>query len=237
MKYTIIGSLHGSKLSALEDKLEDEPPDILICLGDFVQTKTIREFMKLERLYKTITVPGDEDAALLVEKMEINPATSRMVGRTNLQLHEEIKKDKVAKTYLERLVKRHTSGTEIFLDEKKFGGKYKTKIVHGAYDGDSVDRNLPPALGTHLETRTGYWKNFRQMEREEDRVMIRGHDPNPSYAYEDTKEGRVVIQGPGTYQLFEHRRHVINPGALASGMFAQIETQADVPVLSYHKIK
>lgn len=255
MKYAIIGDIHGTDLKDLETALRHENPDVLICTGDFDQTRTIHQFMDLEERYKkagkgVIKVPGNHDHAILTN-LAITSGTLRMQGKTSQQLHKELERDPVAKNYIDDLVHskdpRYTNNrVRIFLDEDRFGREYQTIVIHGAYDGDlSSYFGCPPEirdLWMRLRTKEDHRRNFNVMNRKGYKVMIRGHDHYAVYVYEDPQKGIVwyTPEGSGsTYRLFKHRKHTINPGALFDGMFAIIDTsvpEEEVPVLKYLRL-
>ncbi len=255
MKYVMMGDLHGSELRGLETALDYLDPDVLICLGDFDQIKTIHQFRDIEERYendgkKVIKVAGNHDHAILTG-FDIYSGTLRMQDKTSRELHEELKQDPVAIKYIDDLV--NTNKTEqVFLDKDKFGEKYRTIIIHGAYDGDlySYPSCSPEIkhLWMRLRTKYDYAKNFDVMQRKGFNVMIRGHDHEPSYAYEDSnreiflcapKMNNSLEESHFEYKLKHNRRYVINPGALFNHHFAMIDTDvpdAEEPILKYFKL-
>ena len=93
MKYAIIGDVHGTELGDLERALSFENLDLLICTGDFDQTRTILQFKDLEEKYqragkRVIKVPGNHDHAILTD-LGINSGTIRRQGKTSWGLHQE----------------------------------------------------------------------------------------------------------------------------------------------------
>jgi len=255
MNYVIIGDLHGTDLSSFEMVLYRENPDVLICLGDFDQTKTIHQFMGLEKRLlssgiKVIKVPGNHDHAIFYN-LPIYSGTLQKQGKTSGELHLELMADPIAKGYIENLVNSGFSGctknrVRIFLDKEKFGEEYPTIIVHGGLDGNL--RSYPGCperiadLWYRLECEEDYRKNFDAMGEKGYKVMIRGHDHEPAYVYYDPNKGIVLYRPKNdgdSYRLFKHRQHTINPGALFDGWFALINTNVqgeDVPVLTYRKL-
>ena len=255
MKYAIIGDLHGKELGELEVALSFENPGVLICTGDFDQIKTINQFKDLEQKYKkigkkVIKVPGNHDHAILCD-LEINSGTLKMQGKNIHQLYQELMRDPVAHKYIHELVNPRdplytNNNVRIFLDEDKFGKEYPTTVIHGAYDGDlssffDCPENIRE-LWFRLKTESDYKKNFNAMSKKNCKVMVRGHDHDPVYVYDDVYEG-VVISMPkenkSVYRLFKYRKHIINPGALFNGLFATIDTKVlgeEVPILKYHKL-
>ena len=255
MKYTIIGDLHGTELGDLEKVLSFEKPDFLICTGDFDQIKTIHQFKDLEKAYqkkgiKVIKVPGNHDHAIL-KNIPITSGTLRQQGKTCSGLHQELMNDPIAKQYIDELVNsknpRDTNNrVKIFLDEDKFGKKYPTIIIHGAYKGDLSSFFDCPLeaidLWMRLTTIGDYSRNFDAMEEKGEKIMIRGHDHYAIYVYQDPHKG-IITHKPkvngSTYHLFKNRKHVINPGALFDGLFATIDTnvlEEKTPILKYRKL-
>lgn len=249
MKYAIIGDFHGTELKDLDTALDYENPDTIICTGDFDQTKTVHQFMDLEKKYKdagkkVIKVPGNHDHAIL-NNLPITSGTLLMQGKTIRQLHEELNNDPVAKKYISALV-NSDNRVKIFLDKERFSKTYQTIIIHGAYYGNLRSfPDCPPEikdLWTRLLTLDDYKKNFRVMDIEGDKIMIRGHDHYSIYIYEDIDEG-IIVNEPkidmSAYKLYKQRKHVINPGALFNGLFAVINTRVpgeEVPILKYLRV-
>jgi len=249
MKYAIIGDIHGRDLGDLEKALKFEKPDSLICLGDFDQVKSIRQFMDLEKRFlergkEVIKVPGNHDYALL-NNFGISSRTLNQQGGSILEFHQELIEDIVAHKYFFEFV---NSGNkkEIFLDENIFSKDYKTIIIHGAVGGDLSSFPRCPEkikdLWFRLRTKEDYKKNFKIMGEEGYNVMIRGHDHDAVYVYEDST-GKLVPNLPWEtgprYELDLDKKHVINPGALFDGSFAMIDTNVSgkkVPILEYFQL-
>ena len=254
MRYTIFGDMHGSDLTGLETALNYLNPDVLICLGDFDQTRTIHQFMDIEKRYlddgrRVIKVAGNHDHAILTD-LDIFSKTLAKQGKTSHELHKELKNDPVARKYIDDLV--NTNKTEqIFLDIDKFDEAYKTIIMHGAYDGDCSSFGYCPEQIKHLWARLltyyDHHLNFKVMDNKGYNIMIRGHDHNPKYASEDSNTVATVypqlnhysgdsLEG---YRLLKNVKHTINPGALFDGNFATIDTdipKIEEPVLRYFKL-
>jgi predicted phosphodiesterase len=253
MRYTLIGDLHGTDLSKLENALGPENADVLVCTGDFDQTRTIHQFMELEQKYlkagkSVIKVPGNHDHALLTG-LEINSGAIRRQNTNFDELYDELLEDSEAWSYITRLVKssdpRVTNNhVKTFLDKQRFGEEFQTVVMHGAYDGNLTSlRFCPPDvknLWYRLRIEEDHRKNFEVMKQKGYRAMIRGHDHYPEYAYQDSS-GRIVSDRPGEseaeYVLSKDKMHTINPGALLNGHFATIDTEIsskEVPILKYH---
>ncbi len=249
MKYAIIGDIHGTELKDLETALDNENPDVVICTGDFDQTRSIHQFINLERKYtdagkKVIKVPGNHDHAIL-NNLPITSGALVMQGKTIRQLHEELNNDPVSKKYISALVNSNNR-VKIFLDKERFSKTYQTIIIHGAYDGNLRSfPDCPPEikdLWRRLLTFDDCKKNLRVMDIEGDKIMIRGHDHYAIYIYEDPDEG-IIVNEPkidiSAYKLYKHRKHIINPGALFDGILAIINTKVpgeEVPILKYLRV-
>lgn len=253
MKYAIFGDIHGEELKDLERALDFENPDVLICTGDFDRAKTIRQFMALEERYmengkSVIKVPGNHDHAIL-NNLPITSGALRRQGKSSYELHRELMEDSEARDYIDKLVNPEgfytNNRVRTYLDKERFGSEYRTIIIHGAYDGDLSSFPACPEdikdLWLRLKTKEDYRKNFEAMDRKGYRVMVRGHDHDPLYVYDDPDKGIVAYapENGSAYRLFGHRKHTINPGALFDGFFATIDTQIPgekCPVLRYHTL-
>ena len=256
MKYVIIGDLHGADLSKLEVVLRKSPPDVLICTGDFDQTKTIHQYMELVSKFlnagkEVITVPGNHDHAIYTN-LDIYSGTLRKQGKTSQELHNELMRDDVAKNFINQLLysidKRYTNHrVRIHLDEEKYKHTYQTMITHGGYEGDLSSYPDCPRkiknLWVRLHTKEDHRKNFEVMARKGYNVMIRGHDHEASYVFQDPSLGIVMdvpYQNHTAFPLSIHRRHTITPGALADGLYATIKTSIPGvlnPILEFHTVK
>lgn len=252
MKWAIFGDIHGRSLKELEDALDIENPGMLICTGDFDDTRSINQFIELENKYKekgkeVVKVPGNHDYAIL-NNQEISSGTLGMQGKTIGELHNELINDKIAYDYIKQLIisenPNHTKNrARDFLDADKFGEDYQTIIIHGAYDGNLFSfPNCPDNLKDvwmRLNDSEDYSKNFNEMSKEGDKIMIRGHDHHPIYVCHDPVKGikEYIPENKSSFKLFKNLQHVINPGALFNGNFATIDTDLEEnPILTYHKI-
>jgi predicted phosphodiesterase len=247
MKYALFGDFHGSELNELEYALKYQNPDVLICTGDFDSTKTIRQFMNLEEKYKkkgkkVIKVPGNHDHAILTNKLIMSGTLARQ-GKSSIDLHNELKDDLIAFNYLRDLV---NSGnlSSLLLDEQEFNDDYRAIVLHGALEGDLSSYPKCPedlaSLWLRLESNSDFKYNFDAMVRKGFNVMIRGHDHEKIYTYNDPEKGLVFYEpneNESTYRLLDYRQHVINPGALFHGDYAIIDTRSNVgegfPILEY----
>lgn len=253
MKYALFGDIHGTELKDLEKALAYEKPDVLICTGDFDQMRSIHQFIDLENKYKkqgkiVVKVPGNHDHAILTG-LYITSGTLMRQGKDCFGLHKELKNDSVAHNYIDDLVNSKELGKTnkrvgLFLDEYRFGKDFKTIVIHGAYGGDlsSFPRCSKDIrdLWYRLNTKWDHAENFEVMGKKGYKVMIRGHDHNPVYTYNDLEKG-IVSYYPKTkgksFRLLKERQHTINPGALFDGDFAIIDTDVNgefVPILTYH---
>ncbi len=252
MKYLLIGDIHGAEIKYFEKAFDFEKPDVLICTGDFDQTRSIHQFKNLEKRYlkkgiEILKVPGNHDQAIL-NSFWINSKVLKLQGKTSFQLYQELMVDKTSREYIEKLVNSEFKGftnnrIRIFLDPKQFGKHYQTIIMHGAYEGDlSSYPNCPKNLRdlwSRLITKEDYLKNFKTMKSKNYKIMIRGHDHQARYVYEDNLEGLVSIlpeKDNSTFELLKNQIHTINPGALFEGHFATIDTKINnngVPILKF----
>lgn len=210
MKYLIIGDIHGRDLSDIEQVLNSEKIDVLICTGDFDQAKTIRQFIELEKRLKSedkevIIVPGNHDEAIL-NNHEIYSGTIQKQGKTFQQLHTELIKDKIAYEYIKKLVNSKHEGftthrVRIFLDQLKYGKSYQTLVIHGAYKGDLssnpyCDENNRD-LWTRLTSYNDYKENFEVMSKKKrmnNLTMI--HDDSFEKVSGQNSDGyNIIIRG------------------------------------------
>ena len=125
-------------------------------------------------------------------------------------------------------------------------GKMKALIVHGGLAGScgkysDEDKNR---VWYRQESIQDFEENFKKMG--DTKIMIRGHDHDAQYIRKDPQTGTVSydidFNSPETttsfFRLFEHRQHIVNPGALCDGQYAIIDTAVDgetSPILSFHK--
>jgi len=249
MKYAIFGDIHGNELKELEQALRFENPDTLICTGDFDQVRSIRSYMELEQDYRNqgkqvITVPGNHDHSIL-NNLPIYSGTIAKQGKDCYKLHEELKEDKKAHDYLDNLVNSRIPGytnNKFRINLDKNLENYRSIIIHGAYDGDLMSNPYceenEKDLWTRLLNPINHKSNFNKMDQKGYQVMIRGHDHNPEYTYNDEKKG-IVSYSPseGFFRLFPQRQHTITHGALFDGYFATLDTDLEKqPILKFHQL-
>ena len=241
MKYALVGDFHSNDLMKLEMALDSIDPDVLVCLGDFDAVKTIKKFMELEeRCIKAgkqvVKVIGNHDYSFLTG-FEIESRT--FIEKKYNQLREELLSSDAEKKYLEVMVRQET----IFLDEKKFGKKYQTVIVHGAYDGDLSSYSSCPddlkILWCRLLFHEDFRKNFEVMQKNKDVIMIRGHDHLPRYVYgvNGTSAPANAWKDGVEFEVEDGRMHLIEPGSIYGNWFAVIDTGNELPVLKFHTSK
>jgi predicted phosphodiesterase len=254
MRYAIMSDYHGANLDGLgvPEFLEEMNVDSIISMGDFDQTRTIRQYLALKARYPTVEVPGNHDLAVLLDQT-IFSGTMLAQGKTVHELHRELHADRVALAYIRKLVDgsppgREGNGMRMFLDGQRLGEKYPALVIHGALAGDMDSFPECPEgirdIWARLLSDDDHSANFREMEKAGISVMIRGHDHSPAYVYRDaggihSESGR----DGAAHRLLPGRMHVINPGAIYDGWVAVIDTDADrdgfwegerVPVLTYH---
>jgi predicted phosphodiesterase len=254
MKYAIFGDIHGEELKDLESAVQSENPDSVICTGDFDQIKTIHQVRKFEENCKKagkefIKVPGNHDHAIL-NGIPINSKALQKYGKSSLELHGDLMSDPIAFKYLSDLVNSKNpeytvNRIKILLDENKLETAYPTIITHGGYDGDlSSFPECPDKiknLWVRLRTPEDHKKNFEIMKNKGYKIMLRGHDHVPSYAYNDLEKGIVIYntKKDDRYKLFLNRQHTITPGALSEGHFAVVDTNIEgehCPVVEYKRL-
>ena len=144
MKYAIFTDIHGKDLSELERALSFEKSDVLICMSDFDQVSSIRQFMELEEKYKNngkkvIVVPGNHDHSILFG-LEFSSETLWDQNKTFEQLYHELKNDSIARNYISTLINKRSSyknkPVEPFLERFRLYNKFNCAVVHGALSGD-----------------------------------------------------------------------------------------------------
>ena len=247
MKYLIIGDLHGADLGHLRRSDVFDESDALVCTGDYDSVKTIRQFMELEEIYKSlgkkvVKVPGNHDYAVF-NNLGIRSTELKKQGKTISDLYHELYDDRSAKKYIQEILKIGNRTVGFFLDENNCN--YRVVAMHSAYDGDSSTcSDFPYALQMlwfRLKSRDDYSRNFSKMRQENKNVMIRGHDHKPKYVYQYF-DGTIFFTKSELgvpYMLKWQMRHVINPGAFCDGHFATIDTQLEgskYSVLKFHKL-
>ena len=258
MRYGLIGDVHGTDLSELEMKFDEEEIDALVCLGDFDQPKTIHQFMDLERKYKeegkqVIVVPGNHDHAILTN-LSITSGTLKSQGYESSELHKMLMGDDEARGYVERLLARRKSkatlhGVGTYLDREKFGNLYKMLVVHGGLSGSlfSYSECLDEIKDLWIRLSDGetgepmYKGNFSAMNERGYTIMIRGHDHESLYLCQDSSGEieEIFPIGHGSrakFTLSKDETHVINPGALVYGNYAVIDTSEEKPVLEFRNL-
>lgn len=254
MRYAIMSDYHGANLEALEvpEFLEEMKVDTIISLGDFDQTRTMRQYMALRGKYQVIEVPGNHDYAILLGQT-IYSGTMLAQGKTCEALNRELYADRDALAYMKRLVDYQAPGRignaiRLFLDEDSLGRAYPTIVVHGALAGNMQSfPDCPESLRdvwARLDSDDDHAANFKAMDGMGARVMLRGHDHEPAYVYMDADGIHRERAHDGTaHRLLPGKMHVINPGAMYNGLLAMIDTDLGkegfwegerVPVLTHH---
>lgn len=95
-------------------------------------------------------------------------------------------------------------------------------------------------LWARLKSPEDYEKNFKIMKEKGDKIMIRGHDHFARWVFKNENgeiEGYEPTDEKDIFVLDNKCQHVINPGAIFSGMFATIDTDypgEKFPILKYH---
>jgi predicted phosphodiesterase len=243
MKYMIFGDIHGQDLTRLEKSLLDENPDSLICLGDFDQIKSIRQFIDIEKTLlnngkQVIKVPGNHDYALL-HNQPISSGLLNSKGKSIYYLHDELSRDKEAHEYISKLVNSDFA-VKGFFDKDKFDEKYPFVVVHGGYTGDMSsywdcpEKEKP--LWNRMISDEDFKQNLKELKKRGEKVMIRGHDHIPMYTTINSDKADITPTVDGqTYILSPDKEHIINPGAFFHRYFATIDTSKETPILKYHR--
>lgn len=242
MKYLIFGDIHGKDLKKLEKTILVEKPDTLICLGDFDQVKSIREFMDIEKSLlnqgkKVIKVPGNHDYAVL-NNLGINSGTMQLQGKTTYELHNDFKKDEKAREYLFKLVNSDLFARG-FLNKEKYGKKYPFVVVHGGYGGKNgcyscIDELKP--MWYRMKDEEDITINFRELNKRDEKIMIRGHDHFPAFSTWINGHGNFEVPVRGSkFNIPEKGMTIITPGAYFYRDYAVIDASGKEPVIEYKK--
>src|SRR2546427_2865486 len=165
MKVVAVSDIHGQPLKRLEEEvIIPLKPDLILCLGDFDQTKTIREVKELEKRYQMIVVPGNHEHSIY-NGYEINSPALLAQRKDYDQLRQELFSDQVAKNYVKKLLANHKR--EIAIVPENFRYKYRTIVIHGALAGDLHSNRgavgIEAELWNRLENSSDYDRNFQEM--------------------------------------------------------------------------
>lgn len=253
MKYIIFGDIHGCSIKPLEQRLEHEDSDVVICLGDFDQVRCVHEFIELENRLtsegkKVIKVPGNHDHAI-INHIDIHSGTLHAQHKNVWQLIKEFDSDSVAKKYLDSLV--NSKKVKTFLDKEKYGNTFSTIVLHGGYAGTLYSFPDCPEnakeLWYRMESKDHFEANLDIMRKKRIRIMIRGHDHEMLNTCEEkTRVKKRMIASYSSkegsiFPLHKDERHIINPGAYFEGYFATIEIDHHqknvIPILKYHHLQ
>ncbi len=242
MKYLVFGDIHGKTVDELEEIINEEKIDSLICLGDFDQVKSIRGFIDLEKKFieeekPLIVVPGNHDYAVFHNE-HIYSETLDKQEKSISKLHSELQKDKIAKEYLSNLVNRGSNGMET-----RMGLDHSTYVVHGGLDGSLFSYRDCPKNIEDLWFRIDwgerdYPKNFKKMAEKGYNILIRGHDHHRTYGFE-TNDGQIdgiFVTNGGKFELTDSKRHIINPGAWFLGDYLIIDDSKKNITLDYKNL-
>jgi predicted phosphodiesterase len=262
MKYLMFGDIHGEDPSKLERVIDEDNTDCLICLGDFDQTKSINKFLDMKEKYEKIGVqiidiPGNHDHAilnnliigsgtLLSQEKELDWEDEDVYEKIVNKFHNNLKKDKRAFEYIEKLVNSDLK-KEIYLDENKFGKEYKTIIVHGGLNGNLRSYPTCPKeiknLWYRIENIDDKEFNFNEMNLNDYKIMIVGHEHFRDYVHRYIENGKEKIDEPNprVEEEFELKegQHIINPGPLFYQYYATIDTNKegkDFPIVKFSRL-
>lgn len=248
MLYTLFSDIHGTRPDILRSRI-GSATDAVVFAGDVDSVMPIIDMIDWENELLDMRkpfyrVPGNHGQALVAEKgFEIRSETLSERGETMRHLRKLIDRNLSAKKYLESMVKSGNT-TEFYIDEKRFGKKYRTVLVHGGLDGDISDcpdcRGSEKQLWYRLKTEDDYMKNFSAMEGKGYDLMIRGHDHYPEIG---TKHGDDIdISSPKmreVYLLEPDKEYTLTIGSLVKGFYALMETDypnTGMPVIAWNRL-
>ncbi|MEM5797907.1 MAG: metallophosphoesterase family protein [Candidatus Aenigmatarchaeota archaeon] len=115
MRYLIFGDIHGKHLDVLEKTLNSEKPDMIICLGDFDNTDVVRQWIKIQKNYPALTVPGNHDHAILKAIpiwTSIWDVSEDEAEEYTQKLHEDLHSDKECLNFIKSLIYGKTESKE-----------------------------------------------------------------------------------------------------------------------------
>jgi len=241
MRIVVFSDVHGKDLSTLESRVLDAlgPEDLILCLGDLDTPETLKNVKRLQDKYnqeedRMNVLPGNHEFALVHKEPVITFTDSREITTIIREFALYVKRlhnDPIALEFAKRLIRN--PWTILFLDEPRYGNAYHTLAIHGALDGDlnsdaKVAEFEPQSqearLWYRLRSREGHARNFAVMKKSGLRLMIRGHDKEPEFAYRDT-QGRVFsLRGTGAHVLLPDRLHTVTVGPYRNGYYTVIDT-------------
>jgi len=252
MKYLIFGDIHSAELTELDNIIQFENPQVVLNTGDVDSISTIHELIDLEKKCvdqgkEFIKVCGNHEYSIFHNDVNLSSEELDILGKSSEELHKELMKDMVAKNYIEEMLNRteNISGRIFYLDSKKYRERYPTILVHGALKGNlSSYPNCPMDIRniwTRLEHTADYKKNFEAMKEKGLKIMIRGNDHNPAYAYtfQEYKKfsmTRKMAKHNDSFRLSRSYMHVIEPGSITQNTCAIIDTDVrgeTEPILRY----
>lgn len=232
MKRAVITDIHGRPLTELEDVFSEV--DSLICLADFDHPANIGEFMDLQnRLVgegkEVKIVPGNHDHAIFYN-VPIHSGTLMSNGWGVEMLHHELNENYPrAKKFMQGLLENEDGEYSTHGVEMELFGK-PSYVVHGGLAGDMSCFNRCPQEWQDLWFRI-LWsynssENFGKMEELGYDILVRGHDHQRAYNYQDVdgkSDGIFVTEG-GKFDLVGERQ-IINPGAWFSGKYLVMDEE------------
>ena len=241
MKHLVISDLHGRTVDGLQEVVDGEGINSLIGLGDFDQVRAIRSFMDLEEKFReegkqTAVVPGNHDHAVS-HNFPINSGTLMQQGKSIPGLHYELNQDPIAQNYISNLLGRERNGVEV-----SFGEDYPGYVVHGGLDGSLMSYYRCPEEWQDLWFRIDYnWdypKNFKKMEEQGYKILVRGHDHHRMYGFEveEGKSDSLSVGEGGKFELAESDKHVITSGAWFNGEYLIIDDSEERITLDFRGI-
>ena len=244
MKAILFGDVHGYPLNHLKNFINIENIDYLICTGDFDQIKTLREFMEIENEFislgkSTILVPGSHDYAVL-HNIDLHSGTLDRQSTSIQKLHEELMTNKKELEYMNKLMATNKNSFLPYSKTIKLKD-INTIVTHAGYTGpmrshlSCLYENR--GLWVRLDTKEHYEDNFREMFKNSNQLMIRGHDHHQkTFEMGFEEKGRFLDISKKIYIDFSKNKYILNPGALFNGDFAIMDFKDNYTSLEYKKL-
>jgi predicted phosphodiesterase len=249
MKYLFFSDIHGGNPIDLEKVIDKENIDIIGNLGDYDLTDSINNWALMEEKYlnqgkKIITVPGNHDHAIFMGEYFYSQVVEG-IGKDSDILNQELLEDKKAYEYIRKLL-NSAQKKELYLDNERFGDKYKTIVVHGGLDGN-FNLNCPEHIRNlwyRIKCQDNAKDNFNAMKLEDYKIMIRGHDHKQDYIYKYIKNNKEKFDTPNIFKNnleieLKEGQHIINPGPFYHGYYAIIDTNVkgkEFPVVKFCRL-
>ncbi|MEM7828668.1 MAG: metallophosphoesterase [Candidatus Aenigmatarchaeota archaeon] len=239
MRYLIFGDIHGKHLDVLEKTLDSEKPDMIICLGDFDSTDVVRQWVKIQKNYPALTVPGNHDHAILKAIpiwTSIWDVSEDEAEEYIQKLYTSLKSDKECLNFIKSLIYERINLEEEprLKPEKEIKiGEKNAIIIHGGFAGDINSWSDCPEeyrpLWYRIKEIQHAKANFEEMEKRGYELMIRGHDHMQQCI---AKIGNNIINFEGniSFCTIEEGLYIINPGAYFDGDYAIMDVKDNIEV-------